>query len=258
MTISGWAEQYFMDPERFYPVKVWVKLLAALMFVFLKWISVVRILRYVLMIHFRSVWKDLAFILLFGILVKGSLLLCSSCNYVASWILKEDLMTIHEHNYPNIYTILYKIYTVYIYIHSKCVFIWYQQLGLLPMSGFGWCLATCHEGRAFQPSSRGTRDRFTHVHIMYSLIIALQFVTLCFLHSTTYRCVCQYWYWKYIRHIWSDTLNSYVFLDIRYIHLHTSSVQFALYIVIYSFLHIGDIQNIMCTFDCEKDNRIGR
>ena len=219
-----------------------------------------RILRYVLMINFRSVWKDLAFILLFGILVKGWLLLCSSCNYVASWILKEDLMTIHEHNYPNIYTILYKIYTVYIYIyiHSKCVFIWYQQPGLLPMSGFGWCLATCHEGCAFQPSSRGTRDRFTHVHIMYSLIIALQFVTLCFLHSTTYRCVCQYWYWKYIRHIWSDTLNSYVFLDIRYIHLHTSSVQFALYIVIYSFLHIGDIQNIMCTFDCEKDNRIGR
>lgn len=122
MTISGWAEQYFMDPERFYPVKVWVKLLAALMFVFFKWISVVRILRYVLMIHFRSVWKDLAFILLFGILVKGSLLLCSSCNYVASWILKEDLMTIHEHNYPNIYTILYKIYTVYIYTPSVYLF----------------------------------------------------------------------------------------------------------------------------------------
>ena len=50
---------------------------------------------------------------------------------VESWILKEDLMTTHEHNYPNIYTRLYKIYNIYIciyfthiyiYTHSKCVF----------------------------------------------------------------------------------------------------------------------------------------
>ena len=82
--------------------------------------------------HFRSVEKICIYIIVWDT-CKGSLLLCSSCNYMASWILKEDLMTIHEHNYPNIYTILYKIYTVYIsiyiYIHSKCVFIWYQQLG---------------------------------------------------------------------------------------------------------------------------------
>ena len=164
-----------------------------------------------------------------------------------------------------IYIYVY-IFHTYIYIYTLEVCIWYQQPGLLPMSGFGWCLATCHERCAFQPSSRGTRDRFTHVHIMYSLIVALQCVSLCFTFYNIQMCL-SILLLKVHTFFCSDTLNSYVFLNIQYIQyiryiqyiqIHTSSVQFALYIVIFSFLHIRNIQNIMFTFYCEKDSRIGR
>ena len=110
-----------------------------------------------------------------------------------------------------------------------------------------------------------------HSHMYTLCIVWFINVSLCITFYNIYRCVCQYWFWKYIRFFCSDTLNSHVFSNIRYIQymqymqymqyiqIHTSSVQFALlYIVIYSFLHIRNIQNIMFTFDCEKDSRIGR
>ena len=104
---------------------------------------------------------------------------------------------------------------------------------------------------------------------MYSLIVALQCVSLCFTFYNIQMCL-SILLLKVHTFFCSDTLNSYVFLNIQYIQyiqyiryiqyiqIHTSSVQFALYIVIFSFLHIRNIQNTMFTFYCEKDSRIGR
>ena len=96
-----------------------------------------------------------------------------------------------------------------------------------------WQLATKDVPSSLLPEAprQMVDSTFTHVHIMYSLIIALHFVSLCFTLYNIQMCL-SILVLKVHTLFGSDTLNSYVFLNIQYIPIHTSSVQFALYIVI--------------------------